>query len=89
MKSSEYYTPAEAADYLKICKATIYKMIKQEHSLQSGQGDRFVLPKAILIKYLCLIYQKRLYNIKVFSDISVKNIDYYKLIGYNNSTEVL
>ncbi|MBP0956076.1 MAG: helix-turn-helix domain-containing protein [Oscillospiraceae bacterium] len=28
MKSSEYYTPAEAAEYLKICKATIYKMIK-------------------------------------------------------------
>lgn len=28
MNNSEFLTPAEAADYLKICKATIYKIIK-------------------------------------------------------------
>ncbi|MDY3791445.1 MAG: helix-turn-helix domain-containing protein [Oscillospiraceae bacterium] len=28
MNNSKFFTPAGAADYLKICKATIYKIIK-------------------------------------------------------------
>lgn len=42
MNNSEFLTPSEAAKYLKVCKATIYKLIKSGKlpSVRAGRQIR-------------------------------------------------